>query len=654
MAINAKGRSDMRSNMEMLLRVAAVLVSFTGILWPAVHRIQILNRAPVEGGMAFGAAGPYERITATVSFTVDPKATANRAIVDLDRAPTNAEGQVEFTADLLIFRPKDPKKANGTVLIDVPNRGRPLVVSTFNAPGGAYGDGFLFDRGFTIAVVGWQWDTPDVEGRIKLRAPKLPANITGLVRGEFVTDAPVKRFSLGDRDQIPYPVADEKDRANRLYVSDAPGAERRLIPRDKWRFVDKTSVELDEPCAPGKVYEVIYKATGAVPVGVGFAAIRDMAAFFKYGEGPLVEGEEAQPARTLAFGVSQTGRFLRHMMYQGFNTDEKGRRALDGVWAHVAGAGRGGFNHRFAQPSRDGQALLHYSWPVDLFPFADGEQRDPHTGKSDALLKRVKELRVAPKIMYTNNSYEYWGRAASLIHTTSDGSQDLPPDENTRIYFVAGGQHGAGALPLKKTVTQNLENPLDYRWALRSLLVAFDAWLRDGSEPPPSMYPKLSAGELVAPADVKYRDSIQAPQWPRIPNLLNLGTTFLSKGIVTNEPPREGAAYKILVAQVDADGNEVGGVKLPELMVPLGSYSGWNLRTAAIGNPERMTAFTGSFFPFSQAEIRKRYQDKQHYLERFRQACADAAAKRVVLAGDTEKMTANASQLWDELEKRAN
>jgi hypothetical protein len=270
------------------------------------------------------------------------------------------------------------------------------------------------------------------------------------------------------------------------------------------------------------------------------------------------------------------------MLYQNFNEDEQGRKALDGVWSHVAGAGRGGFNHRFAQPSRDAQPLLHGSWPVDMFPF----------NASDGM----KATAAAPKVFYTNGSYEYWGRAASLIHTTPDGTRDVAPDAETRIYLLAGAQHGAGSLPLKRTNTQNIDNPLDQRWAMRALLMAMNAWVKNGVEPPASVYPRIASGELVHAEEVKYPTAVHAPKLYRIPHVLDFGPEFLAKGIVSIEPPKEGASYPALLPQVDKDGNETGGIRMPELDVPLGIYTGWNLRAAAIGSPDRMIAFIGSCF----------------------------------------------------------
>lgn len=623
----------------MFVRIAIAALLASACATAAVSRIYVKERTDLAGGASFGSAGPYERITATAVFRIDPKKKQNRAIADIDLAPVDAEGMVEFTADLLVLKPRDPLKGNGTAIIDVPNRGGIVSNGMFNrAPASLdpqsrsdLGDALLFERGFTLVSIGWQWDVPRTPGKLGLQAPKLNGNITGLVRAEFVPDKSVSGFSLADRDHIAYPVADENAPANHLFVSDGPGLPRREIPRRQWKFSGRTAIEVPAGCEPGKIYEAVYLGTGAVPVGLGFAAVRDIASFFKFGTSPFLLGDQRKfIKRTVGFGVSQTGRFLRHMVYEGFNEDEAGRPALDAVWAHVAGAGRGGFNHRFAQPSRDGQALLHYSWPVDLPPFDDV-----------SLLAKSKASNTAPKLLLTNNSYEYWGRAASLIHTTPDGTRDIEPDANTRIYFLAGGQHGPGTLPTMRTNAQNIDNPLDYRWLLRGLLISLDGWLRDGTAPPPSAYPKLASSELVAPASVKYPPGIHCPKYLRIPTALDF----------TVEPPKAGAPLAVLVPQVDAVGNELGGVRLPELDVPLGAYAGWNLRSPAIGSPERMIAFKGSFFPLSASTVRARYSSQSDYLEKFRHAGEQLAAKRFVLPSDIPKMTERGGQLWDSLSK---
>lgn len=637
----------------MLVRLGSLALFLAAIAYPAVERILLKERTDVADGMAYGSAGPYERIAGTVQFRLDPKLPQNRGIVDLGLAQVNRDGLVEFTADILVYKPRDPAKGNGTAIIDVPNRGRILSFGAFNRATGSldpqkasdFGDGFLMNQGFTVVSIGWQWDTPPVPGRLGLHAPQLREPITGLARAEFVPDKSITRFSLGDRDHVPYPVADERDAANRMTVRDAPGLPRREIPRAKWHFVDKTSVELEGGCEPGKIYEVVYRAGNPVPVGLGFAAVRDIASFFKYGESPFLLGDQRRfIKRTIGFGTSQTGRFLRHMMYEGFNEDEKGRMGLDGVWSHVAGAGRGSFNVRFGQPSRDGQPVLHYSWPVDLYPFADVAVPDALTGKNEGLLARVMAAKVRPKIFYTNGSYEYWGRAASLIHTTPDGSRDLPDDPSTRIYLLAGAQHGPGSLPIKRTNTTNLNNPLDQRWAMRALLLDMHAWLKDGVEPPASVHPRIASGELVAPGKVKYPDFVKRPEFQKTPLVLDFGPEFSAKGIISVEPPKEGAAYTILMPQVDATGNELGGVRMTELDVPLGVYTGWNFRAASIGSSDRMIAFIGSFFPLPDAQ--RKQGSKDAYLAHVKTAAETLVSRRLAVDADVPKILARAEELW--------
>jgi hypothetical protein len=256
-----------------------------------------------------------------------------------------------------------------------------------------------------------------------------------------------------------------------------------------------------------------------------------------------------------------------------------------------------------------------------------------------------------PKIFYTNNSYEYWGRSASLIHTSDDNRTDAEPGNLTRIYFFTGGQHGAGSLPLSRTGSQNLHNPIDFRWGMRALLLAFHEWLKEDTAPPQSVYPRIAKGELVPPASVKYPPTLQAPRYPRIPTALDFGPDFLTKGIVSIEPPKEGKAVPILVPQVDGDANEISGIKMPEVAVPLGTFTGWNLRAAATGAPEHLYAFVGSFLPFQSATIQQRYGDRSAYLERVRKACEDLAARRFALASDIDSMVARSGQLWDAVEQ---
>ena len=289
--------------------------------------------------------------------------------------------------------------------------------------------------------------------------------------------------------------------------------------------------------------------------------------------------QQGEVTRAIGFGTSQSGRFLRSFLYTGFNADEHGKKVFDGVWAHVAGAGKGSFDHRFAQPSRDGHPLLNLFYPTDMFPFTD--EPETEDGMTDAVLARAKKDNVVPKIFYTNGSYEYWGRAASLIHISPDAKKDVAPPPTTRIYYLAGTQHGANAQPIQ-SAGQNRANPTDYRFAMRALLVAMNDWITDGTAPPESQIPRINKDQLVARSELAFTKipGISTPKEYYLAWHLDFGPDFKSKGIVAYDPPKVGKAYSLLVPQVDPDGNETSGVRLPEQIVScrLPAYTGWNPR----------------------------------------------------------------------------
>lgn len=306
--------------------------------------------------------------------------------------------------------------------------------------GETLGDGFLLRQGFTLVWVGWEFDVPDRPGVLRADLPVATNNvktITRVVRSEWTGDERQDVIPLGDKGQVGYAVLDPDSPKNELFVQDSVLGARTLIPRSRWRFSDRTHASLDGGFAPGHIYEVVYETSNPPVAGLGLAGVRDLVSFLKYGGAEtLLNEEHASIKRAIAFGVSQSGRFLREFLYDGFNEDERGRKVFDGIWAHVAGAGRGSFNQRFAQPSCDGHVFLNLFYPVDVPPFDD-----------EQLLATARRANVVPKVFLTNGSYEYWGRCASLIHTTMDGKADDPPTANTRIYFFAGSQHTVGTIP---------------------------------------------------------------------------------------------------------------------------------------------------------------------------------------------------------------
>jgi hypothetical protein len=369
-------------------------------------------------------------------------------------------------------------------------------------------------------------------------------------------------------------------------------------------------------------------------------------------------------------GISQSGRFLRHFLYQDFNADEKGRQVMDGVIAHVAGAGRGSFNHRFAQPSRDAQPMSSIFFPTDLFPFTDLPETDPTTYETAGLLDAATKSHTVPKIFYTNTSYEYWGRAASLIHTTADflKTRDAAPAPNTRIYFLAGLQHFSGAFPPQSSAAGNPDytaqqkhNPNPIQWYWRALITDMDQWVKDGKKPPPSTYPKIADKTLVLfskwsfpkiPGVNKPHEVSEAWGVPCEGEFIEPGKSIDKKRIPMSQTSLEEPlcldhfGYIPRVPQSDADGNDLGGVRLPELQVPLATYTGWNLRDPSIGAPEQRVSFLGSWIPLPKtAEERKksgdprlsvaeRYKSQEEYMSKFEQAAKKLIEQRFLLQED--------------------
>ena len=651
-----------------------------------VTRVEILSRTDVRDGRAFGLAGAYEKIVGRVYFAVDPGNIHNKQIVDLDKAPRNAQGEVEFSADLYLYKPKDMAKGNGAVLFEVSNRGGRGILRLVDGgsaadPNGEIGDGFLLRQGYTVAWVGWECDLADEGEKLRLTAPVAHEaggkEIRGLVRSDFTLsqrrdDMPLGHIMLGPGGGKGYPVDDTGSAKNVLTVRDTPAGARQIIPRSQWSFAhfvdgklvnDSHFMHLDGGFQPGKIYEVVYEAKDPAVAGVGLAAVRDFLSYLKN------DPQATAPVRRVyAVGISQSGRFLRHFLYQDFNADEQGRQVMDGVIAHVAGAGRGSFNHRFAQPSRDAQPLSSIFFPTDLFPYTDLPETDVETGETGGLLDAVSKSHTAPKMFFSNTSYEYWGRAASLIHTSADGMKDETPGEDARIYFLAGLQHFSVPFPPQKaaagsdSASQQRPNPNPVQWFWRALITDMDEWVNDGTAPPPNTYPKIADSTLV-PLSKWAFPKIPGVNTPHEMNLgyrLDFGPQWKS-GIVSNEPPKVGKPFGVLVPQTDADGNDLGGVRLPELQVPLETYTGWNLRDASIGAPDLRLSFFGSFIPLARTaaerektgdarlSVAERYGSRDEYMGKYGEAAMKLIKDRFLLKEDLAAVLERGQREWNEI-----
>jgi len=654
-----------------------------------LSELRIEDRRVVADGQPFGETGRYESLTGRATFALDPTGPLNAPICDLALAPRDTEGRVRFTSDLWILRPIEPARGNGTLLFDVLNRGNKTALRLNNAlvnnrPQRAehFGDGLLLRRGVTIVACAWQWDASEGLGRMTMQTPSAP--VSGPVRCQFVPGRRAALMPLADRDHLPLEPADPRQPDATLTVRDAPFDPPQPLPRTAWRFCGRlddggapgsgrSHVWLQGGFAPGRIYEVVFRGENPPLAGLGLAAVRDFVSFLRHEPGaanPLAEQGAALPARTIAWGVSQSGRFLRHFLYDGFNEDEAGRLVFDGVLCDIAGAPRGSFNHRFAQPSRFDRGHEGNGYPTEQYPFHDLPVPDPLSGRSAGQLDRLLARGRAPKLFYTNSSNEYWAKGASLIHTDPLGTRDVAPPDDVRIYHFAGTGHVAGPFPpgdagsqpgVTEPIGRYPATPVDRRAALRALFLALEAWVRDGTAPPASCYPRIADGTLVSGAAA-------AAQWPAVPNVRfpsaprpayepDYGPEW-PRGIIAQEPPAAGREYPTLVPALDADGNELGGIRLPEVAVPLATYTGWNLRHPDTGAPEALANVLGSIFPFAataaeaaargdlRQSIAERYAGRDDYLERVRAAANELLARRLLLAEDLPALLERAEAGW--------
>jgi len=667
----------MKSRAVILVLLA--LSTSPSIASSEVVRIVVDRREDVLGGRSFGAVGSYEKIVGRVFFVFDPANPMNSRIVDLDKAPRNADGMVEAWANFMVLRPKADATGMATALLEVSNRGGKAALPYFNfgasstnpTTGEDFGDGLLMRLGLTVIWVGWQWDVPMREGLLRLHVPVATDGdepLEGLVRADWTVDRETNSLPLGHRNHVAYATSDTADPRNVLTVRDGRLAARTVVPRGEWQFArlesgrvvpDPTSIHMESGFEAGKIYELVYVAQNPRVVGLGLAAVRDMMSYAKYDSTCIFP-----VARGVALGISQTGRFLRHFVYQGFNTDERGRKVFDGLMIHTAGAGRGSFNHRFAQPSRDAHRYSAFFYPTDIFPFSSSSQQDPETGVTDGLFAHPFDPDYLPKIFFTNTGYEYWGRGASLIHTSVDGTTDIELLPNERIYNLASGQHFVGTFPPpSRSKLPGSEayrgNPLNFLYTMRSLITQMLRWL-DGTEPPASRYPRIDTGQLVSIDRVNF-PSVPGVDFPRKAHeayRADYGPRW-QQGIIDIQPPDLGTPFPVLVPQVDEFGNDVGGVQTVELLAPLATYTPWNLRIGYPGGTDELTDFTGTYIPLPRTDsiaqatgdprpsIRSMYSDKAQYLIAAQHAAELLVTQGFLLQEDVAAVVQRAGQHWD-------
>lgn len=626
--------------------------------------IEITAQEPFADGAAFGAAGPYLRITGRARGELDPRDPRNRAIVNLDRAPRNARGMVEYETDLFILRPADPARGNGRMLYEVNNRGRKFLfpwlmdgpvqaVGATNDPRTAAhaGNGLFLRMGYTIVWSGWDPDAPRANNGMAMTVPVATAGgqpIVRRIRDELVSGT---RGPLLDRFRLSYEAATLDQAQARLTVRRQQSDARQELPGTAWEFVDSRTIRLLPDGArpePGSLFEFHYQAKDPRVLGIGFAATRDVVSFLRHeardsrgGANPL--GRRITHA--IAIGISQSGRYLRDHIAQGFNQDEAQRRVFDGVLSHIAGVGRVFLNYEFGQPARTNTQHEDHDYPENEFPFSAAAMVDPVTGTRGALLRGD---RFDPLLMEVNTATEYWQKGASLLHTDPLGQRDVALPRGARVYMVAGTQHGGRAgLDTSPGPCANPRNPHSPAPALRALIVALDQWVTRGTAPPASRVPTLRAGTLVEAGQTGFRP---------IPGMTLLRRmNQVTPPVDWVDPQAAARTYRPLVAVVDFDGNETSGILLPDIAVPLGTYTGWNGYRAPF--PEgALCDRDGSFIAFARTRaqreqrgdargsLEERYFDHPRYVNLVRERAAALVRQRLLLQEDADRYIARARE----------
>ena len=596
------------------LSIATVCLLFSVTTLAEVERIEITSRETLSGS---NVDFSYQSISGIIYFTLDPSRDLNGAVTDIEYAPVNSVGLVEYAADFRVLVPDD-SIANGGLLYNVNNRGGSAFPPerSLQHP--------LSKMGFTYLATGWINELSPREGRLRLHAPIVGSEqqvITGQVRYEVSVREETAKVNIAGGGHLAYePTAAGLANASltqRLYQDDP----RIAIERSQFQLEVIAESDSNQPVVnlsvaggfqPGMLYELVYDARNPVLAGAGMAAIRDMVSAIRFGDDAADElAKFALPDidSTVAWGISQSGRLLRQFMYEGFNEDLKGRKVFDGVIPVIAGGGYGMFNNRFAMPTRTNGQHSNHLYPNDLFPFTYGESTDPFTGRSDSIFGKARISNTVPKLMHIQTSNEYWVRGGSLPHTNPQGTADAVIPEEVRFYTIGGSQHGSGSgLPGAATFGQLPANPNMWSPITDSLLAAMYDWVANGKAPPESRYPRIADGSLVS-AHLDGR--INSRAWNRLsgvdhpdviytPGFANYGDRWMEQRIIDVHPLTTDMHYKTLVPAVNSNNNDSAQTTVlpPLTQVPLASFVPWNLRAVRTGAENSLARLSGGYIPF--------------------------------------------------------
>jgi len=619
-----------------------------------ITRLLIAKRQIAFGGASFGSAGQYEVLTGTAYGELDPHAPGSAGIVNVNRTRLNARGHVEYSTDIMILKPVDEKKGNGRLLYDFVNRGRNTALTHLNESGDTFaandaGNGFLMNRGYTVAWSGWQADVSSNPPFLRATLPTVVDNgkpVVGTSREEITDVPPGPVFTAA----LTYPALLDTTGAT-LTVRERETDPRKALPRSSWRFLDERHVEITAAAGfdRGALYELVYPATNETVADVGLVAARDFVSFLRYadrdstGQPNPVRDPDTTFKAALGFGISQTGRVLKDFIYQGFNADDSGRIVFDGALPLLSGSRRTFTNFEFAQPGRFARQHEDHLYGGDQFPFTYATTKDSITGKTDGLLMQCEKSHTCPRIMHLDSDTEFWQGRVSLVMTDTSGRPVALPD-NVRAYLMSGLAHNPAPNWNSRGTCQQIQNALSYAPYARALLVALDRWVTDGVPPPPSTIPNLKSHTLVPLAKVQ-------ASYPAIPGapfspMINQIQVVDQK---TMPPEASGPPYVQFFPPVDADGNPQGGITLPELAVPIATFSGRNVRAENF-SPGELCGLSGSYIPFAATKaerlsngdprlsLEERYKSAQDYADKRKHAVDALVQQRFVLPEDAEAL----------------
>lgn len=642
-------------------------------------KIEILSRGVAFGGHAFPNIGQYEVIRGIATGAVDPKDPQNAIITDLELAPTDSKKRVVYQHNFYILKPLDMSKGNGKMMYEPPNRGRKTYGEINNTP--TAGDdpasltdaatldaSFFWRRGYVTVWSGWENQLGPLDGLTATAAlpvlkKKGGGDITGPSYEYIVTDGSANSYKLA------YPAASEAQNAgnakltHRVHLNDEP----ELIPPTGWAYTDETRTAIR--LASGNflandIYEFSYQAKDPTPNGLGLAAIRDFNSFLRNADAD----DEGTPnpigkiKRIYTETSSQPGRTLNDFTHLGFNEDEKGRKVFDGMLQWIAAGDGLNMNYRWSQTKRTNRNRQDLLYLEGLFPFANQTTHDPISGETDGRYKACSATNTCPLAIELFSSNEYWVKAASLMTTDPEGKKDLKDIPEARLYLLSSKSHGGPGNPTLKGACQQFLNPLKSAEVQRALWEALDQWSTEGVTPPDSQIPRLKDGTLAPPLP---RNKVGFPKIPGVTYTglkttryrLNYGPKFYKTGVPTINPPvvappyednpDNGPIYPSFVPTTDEDGNEIAGIRLPDVSVPLATYTGWALRSGAWANDG--CEGSGQYIPFPRTKadrqetgdprlsVAERYPTFADYRQKVRKALRAMVKDRLMLCEDAKK-----------------